>query len=56
MGTLAGNIRYRKLNARQLPSIALDQEIIFESLIPGQEEPIAAITKRWEAKNRAGIP
>ena len=56
MRTLEGNSRYIELRARQLPSIALDGELVFESLIPGQEELIAAITERWKAKNRAGTP
>lgn len=51
MRTLEGNTRFLQLKARSLPSIALDDELLYESLIPGQEELIAEITRRWKLKN-----
>ena len=51
MRTLEGNTRFLQLKGRCLPSIALDEELLYESLIPGQEELIAEITRRWELKN-----
>ena len=47
MRTLEGNQRFRELKAKSLPSIALDGELMYESLIPGQEELIDEITGRW---------
>jgi hypothetical protein len=46
MRTVEGNRRFLELKAKSLPSIALDGELVYESLIPGQEELIAEITKR----------
>ncbi|HEB70305.1 MAG TPA: hypothetical protein ENI88_11895 [Desulfobulbus sp.] len=51
MRTLEGNQRFRELKAKSLPSIALDGELVYESLIPGQEELIAEITGRWKILN-----
>lgn len=51
MRTLEGNQRFRELKAKSLPSIALDGELMYESLIPGQEELIDEITGRWKLKN-----
>lgn len=51
MRTLEGNNRFRELKGKSLPSIALDDELVYESLIPGQEELIAEITRRWQMKN-----
>lgn len=51
MRTLEGNTRFLQLKGRCLPSIALDEELLYESLIPGQEELIAEITRRWSLKN-----
>lgn len=50
MRTLEGNARFRELNGKSLPSIALDDELVYESIIPGQEELIAEITRRWQMK------
>ena len=52
MRTLEGNSRFRELKGRCLPSIALDEVLVYESLIPGQEELIDAITRLWHQKNR----
>lgn len=51
MRTLEGNARFRELKGKSLPSIALDDELVYESIIPGQEQLIAEITRRWQIKN-----
>jgi len=51
MRTLEGNKRFKDLRATSLPSIALDEALEYESLIPGQEEISTEITKRWVLKN-----
>ena len=51
MRTRQGVQRFRELKAKSLPSIALDGELVYESLIPMQEELIAAIRQRYVAKN-----
>ncbi len=53
MRTLDGNQRFRELKAKCLPSIALDSDLIYESLIPDQEELISEITGRWQSKNES---
>ena len=50
MRTVEGNRRFLELKGKSLPSIALDGELVYESLIPGQEELIAEITKRRQLK------
>jgi hypothetical protein len=55
MRTLPGVQRFRELKARSLPSVALDGELVYEAIIPPQEELIEAIKKRYAAKNRAGV-
>jgi hypothetical protein len=50
MRTLEGNRRFLELKAKSLPSIALDGELMYESLIPEQEELIGEIMLRWELK------
>ncbi|MGB3210054.1 MAG: hypothetical protein WBB19_05040 [Desulforhopalus sp.] len=52
MRTLDGNRRFRELKGKCLPSIALDNELMYESLIPGQEDLTAEITRRWMLKNK----
>lgn len=52
MRTREGVERFRQLKAKSLPSVALDGELVYESLIPMQEELIAEIQRRFEAKNR----
>ncbi len=47
MRTLEGNKRFLELKAKSLPSIALDGELVYESLIPGQEELTDQILRRW---------
>ena len=51
MRTFEGNKRYKELRAKSLPSIALDGTLEYESLIPGQEEIRAEITRLWHLKN-----
>lgn len=52
MRTRAGVQRFRELKARSLPSIALDGDLVYEALIPMQEELIAEIQRRYRQKNR----
>ena len=51
MRTREGVQRFRELKAKSLPSVALDGELMYESLIPMQEELIDEIQKRYEEKN-----
>jgi hypothetical protein len=51
MRTREGVNRFRELRARSLPSVALDGDLVYESLIPPQEEMIAEITRRRKLKN-----
>jgi hypothetical protein len=39
---------FKRFHARSLPSIAINEELRFESLIPTQEELIEAITQKLE--------
>ena len=52
MRTLEGVARFKDLKARSLPSIALDGDLVYESIIPMQEELIAEIEKRYKKKNQ----
>ena len=52
MRTLEGVARFKDLKAKSLPSIALDDELVYESIIPMQEELISAIEKRYQKKNQ----
>ena len=52
MRTRDGVQRFKELKARSLPSVALDEELVYESLIPMQEELIAEIQRRYREKNR----
>ncbi len=56
MRTLEGNVRFRDLKVTCLPSIALDDQLVYESLIPGQEELIIKIMKLWAMKNSRSGP
>lgn len=51
MRTLDGVQKFRELKAKSLPSIAMDGELVYEALIPMQEELIRDITIRYKAKN-----
>jgi chemotaxis protein histidine kinase CheA len=52
MRTLEGNQRFLELKGRCLPTISLEGELLYESLIPGQEELTAEIIRRWKLKNK----
>ncbi len=52
MRTREGVQRFRELKAKSLPSVALDGELVYESLIPMQEELIADIQRRYGNKNK----
>jgi hypothetical protein len=52
MRTREGVQRFRELKAKSLPSVALDGELVYESIIPMQEELIAEIEKRYKEKNQ----
>jgi len=52
MRTREGVERFRELKAKSLPTVALDGELVYESIIPMQEELIAEIEKRHREKNR----
>ncbi len=52
MRTREGVERFRELKAKSLPSVALDGELVYESLIPMQEELIDEISKRYQEKNQ----
>jgi hypothetical protein len=52
MRTREGVQRFRELKAKSLPSVALDGELTYESLIPMQEEIIAEIQRRHTEKNQ----
>lgn len=41
-----GIAMFKKFHARSLPSIAINEELRFESLIPTQEQLIEAITQK----------
>ncbi len=49
MRTLEGVQRFKELKARSLPSIAIEGELIYESIIPGQEELCGEIRRRFES-------
>ncbi len=42
---------FKRFHARSLPSIAINGELQFESLIPAQEDLIEAITQKLEEVN-----
>ncbi len=52
MRTREGVQRFRELKAKSLPSIALDGDLVYESLIPMQEELCDEILRRYHEKNR----
>ena len=52
MRTREGVQRFRELKAKSLPSVALDGDLVYESLIPMQEELIAEIRRRYKEKNQ----
>ncbi|MDH3879414.1 MAG: hypothetical protein OET18_16355 [Desulfobacterales bacterium] len=52
MRTREGVLRFRELKAKSLPSVALDGDLVYESLIPMQEELIDEIRRRYKEKNQ----
>ena len=50
MRTLEGVERFRELKAKSLPSVALDGDLVYESTIPGQEELIEELQRRYREK------
>jgi hypothetical protein len=52
MRTREGVQRFQELKAKSLPSVALDGDLVYESLIPMQEELIDEILRRYKEKNQ----
>jgi len=52
MRTREGIARFNALKAKSLPTVALDGELVYESIIPMQEELIDEIRKRHQEKNQ----
>jgi hypothetical protein len=52
MRTLEGIQRFKGLKAKSLPSIALDGVLVYEAIIPMQEELIEEIFRRHKEKNQ----
>ncbi|MCG6879453.1 MAG: hypothetical protein LJE96_09965 [Deltaproteobacteria bacterium] len=50
MRTREGVKRFKELKAKSLPSVALDGDLVYEAIIPGQEELIEELKRRYEAK------
>jgi hypothetical protein len=50
MRTREGVTRFKELKAKSLPSVALDGELVYEAIIPGQEELIEELQRRYEEK------
>ena len=51
MRTREGVARFRELKAKSLPSVALDGALVYEALIPPQEDLIQEIQRRYHEKN-----
>ena len=51
MRTREGIQRFRELKAKSLPSVALDGELVYEAIIPMQEELCDEIRRRHQEKN-----
>lgn len=51
MRTREGVQRFRELKAKSLPSVGLDEELVFEAIIPMQEDLMAEIRRRHLKKN-----
>ncbi len=52
MRTREGIQRFKELKAKSLPSVALDEELVYEAIIPGQEELIEELLRRFREKNK----
>jgi len=55
MRTREGIQRFRELRAKSLPSVALDGDLVYEAIIPGQEEISAEIRRRHLEKNAVRV-
>jgi hypothetical protein len=51
MRTLKGIQRFRELEAKSLPSVALDGDLLYESIIPMQEDLCDEILRRYNEKS-----
>jgi hypothetical protein len=51
MRTREGIQRFKELRAKSLPSVALDGDLVYEAIIPGQEELCDEIRRRYNEKN-----
>jgi hypothetical protein len=51
MRTRHGIGRFKALRAKSLPSVALDGDLVYEAIIPGQEELCDEIRRRYNQKN-----
>jgi len=51
MRTREGIQRFKDLRAKSLPSVALDDDLVYEAIIPGQEELCDEIRRRYDEKN-----
>jgi hypothetical protein len=52
MRTRKGVECFKELKAKSLPSVALAGNLVYESIIPMQEELIDEIRKRYQEKNQ----
>ena len=52
MRTREGVARFRSLKAKSLPSVALDGKLVWEAIIPMQEELVTEIRRLYELKNK----
>lgn len=50
MRTREGVQRFRELKAKSLPSVALDGDLVYEAIIPGQEELMEELQRRYREK------
>ncbi len=53
MRTREGIRRFNELGARSLPSIAINGELVFEAIIPGQEDLVREILRRSPGRDGA---
>jgi len=51
MRTHEGVWKFRQIKAKSLPSIAMDGQVIYASIIPGQETLSDEISRRYREKN-----
>ena len=50
--TLEGVQRFQEIQAKSLPSIAMEGSVVYASIIPGQEELAGEIQRRYREKNK----